>query len=105
MGEPQRTCAHVTKLVPKLSPTEECVDVPRRCAPGPSPTPGRSRSLLSRNGATFPLRSLVLPKLCICLMNSWGGSNFPTENYLYLALVHCTIKNLVYNKATANTSK
>ena len=25
--EPQRTCAHVTKLVPKLSPTEECVDV------------------------------------------------------------------------------
>jgi len=27
--EPQRTCAHVTKLVPKLSPTEECVDVPK----------------------------------------------------------------------------
>merc|ERR1712027_40931 len=27
--EPQRTCKHVTKLVPKLSPTEECVDVPK----------------------------------------------------------------------------
>jgi len=27
--EPQRTCAHVTKLVPKLEPTEECVDVPK----------------------------------------------------------------------------
>merc|ERR1712240_815875 len=27
--EPQRTCAHVAKLVPKLSPTEECVDVPK----------------------------------------------------------------------------
>jgi len=27
--EPQRTCGHVTKLVPKLEPTEECVDVPK----------------------------------------------------------------------------
>merc|ERR1712137_34070 len=27
--EPQRTCKHVTKLVPKLTPTEECVDVPK----------------------------------------------------------------------------
>merc|ERR1739846_263929 len=25
----QRTCKHVTKLVPKLSPVEECVDVPK----------------------------------------------------------------------------
>merc|ERR1712152_8430 len=28
--EPQRTCKHVTKLVPKLTPTEECVDVPKK---------------------------------------------------------------------------
>merc|ERR1712198_439007 len=27
--EPQRTCKHVTKLVPKLTPSEECVDVPK----------------------------------------------------------------------------
>jgi len=27
--EPQRTCKHVTKLVPKLEPSEECVDVPK----------------------------------------------------------------------------
>merc|ERR1712055_853516 len=27
--EPQRTCGHVTKLVPKLEPAEECVDVPK----------------------------------------------------------------------------
>merc|ERR1712198_453978 len=27
--EPQRTRQHVTKLVPKLEPTEECVDVPK----------------------------------------------------------------------------
>ena len=27
--EPQKTCSHVTKLVPKLEPKEECVDVPK----------------------------------------------------------------------------
>ena len=27
--EPQRTCNYVTKLVPKLSPKLECVDVPK----------------------------------------------------------------------------
>ena len=27
--EPQRTCNHVTKLVPKLEPKEECTDVPK----------------------------------------------------------------------------
>jgi len=33
--EPQRTCKHVTKLVPRLTPTEECVDVPKEvCARG-----------------------------------------------------------------------
>ena len=26
---PQRQCRHVTKLVPRLTPVEECVDVPR----------------------------------------------------------------------------
>merc|ERR1740137_298101 len=31
--EPLRTCKHVTKLVPKLEPTQECVDVPKEiCA-------------------------------------------------------------------------
>ena len=27
--EPQRTCKHVTKLVPKLEPKEECTDIPK----------------------------------------------------------------------------
>merc|ERR1711981_464022 len=27
--EPQRICKHVTKLVPLLKPTEECVDIPK----------------------------------------------------------------------------
>merc|ERR1712032_1482012 len=57
--EPQRTCKHVTKLVPKLEPTEECVDVPKEVCTRSRSTPGRSRSLLSRSGAMFPLRSLV----------------------------------------------
>ena len=31
--EPVRSCQHVTKLVPKLVPVEECVDVPKEiCA-------------------------------------------------------------------------
>jgi len=31
--EPLRTCKHITKLVPKLEPTQECVDVPKEiCA-------------------------------------------------------------------------
>ena len=31
--EPVRTCKHVTKLVPKLVPVEECADVPKEiCA-------------------------------------------------------------------------
>ncbi len=32
--EPQRTCAHVTKLVPRLEPSEECVDVPKEVTMG-----------------------------------------------------------------------
>jgi hypothetical protein len=27
--EPQRSCKHVTKLVPLLKPQEECVDIPK----------------------------------------------------------------------------
>ena len=27
--EPQRSCKHVTKLVPILKPAEECVDIPK----------------------------------------------------------------------------
>ena len=31
--EPLRTCKHITKLVPKLEPTQDCVDVPKEiCA-------------------------------------------------------------------------
>merc|ERR1712083_133969 len=53
--EPQRTCKHVTKLVPKLTPTEEGVDVPKEVCT-------RLRSQLSRNGAMCLLRSLAWPK-------------------------------------------
>ena len=41
---PQKTCKHVTKLVPKLQPSEECVDVPkevcqRKATPRKGPKP------------------------------------------------------------------
>merc|ERR1739838_656392 len=45
-----------------LSPRRNVLMSPRRSAPGPEPTQGRSRSQLSRNGATFHQRSLALPK-------------------------------------------
>ena len=32
--EPKSTCKHVTKLVPELEPTEECVDVPKEVCTG-----------------------------------------------------------------------
>ena len=32
--EPLRTCKHITKLVPKLMATQDCVDVPKEIAPG-----------------------------------------------------------------------
>jgi len=49
--EPQRTCKHVTKLVPKLTPTEECVDVPKEVC---------SRSRVNPHPVTKP----VVKKWC-----------------------------------------
>merc|ERR1712106_707807 len=45
-----------------LSPRRNVLMSLRRSAPGPEPTQGRSRSQLSRNGATFLQRNLALPK-------------------------------------------
>merc|ERR1739844_661786 len=64
--EPQRTCKHVTKLVPKLEPVEECVDVPKEVCTRSRTNPGRSRSPWSRNGAMCPQRNLGSPSLLRC---------------------------------------
>merc|ERR1712198_279353 len=40
---PQRKCSHVTKLVPKLTPVEECVDVPKEIC---QKTKGNPRTVL-----------------------------------------------------------
>merc|ERR1712106_225919 len=45
-----------------LSPRRNVLMSPRRSAPGPEPTQGRSRSQLSKNGATFLQRNLALLK-------------------------------------------
>merc|ERR1712080_463142 len=47
---------------PSWRPLRSALMSPRRSAPGLGPTPGLSRSLLSRSGATFLLRNLALPK-------------------------------------------
>merc|ERR1719186_180992 len=44
-------------MCPSLSPRKSASMSPRRSAPGPEPTQGRSRSQLSRNGATFHQRN------------------------------------------------
>merc|ERR1711981_75196 len=46
-------------LSPSSPPPRSVLMSPRRCAPGPEPTQGRSRSQLSRNGAMCLLRSLA----------------------------------------------
>merc|ERR1712098_434387 len=63
--EPQRTCKHVTKLVPKLEPTEECVDVPKEVCTRSRTNPRKVKKPVVKNGATSPLKSLVLPSLTL----------------------------------------
>merc|ERR1719481_189677 len=53
---------------------------PRRCAPGPGPTPGRSRNLWSRSGATFLLRNLVLLKRLIDTIGRTDSDMANNEN-------------------------
>merc|ERR1712126_720354 len=52
---------------PSWSPPRSVWMYPRRCAPGPGPTPGRSRNLWSRSGATFLLKNLASHK-CLSLI-------------------------------------
>merc|ERR1711872_350284 len=61
-GGSQNFFEHGQSWCPSLSPLRSVWMCPRRCAPGPSQTPERSRSLSSRNGAMSPLRSLAWPK-------------------------------------------
>ena len=39
--EPSKSCKHVTKLVPKLQPSEECVDVPKEICTRTNANPRR----------------------------------------------------------------
>ena len=41
--EPLRTCKHITKLVPKLEPTQDCVDVPKEICAMSKVNPRRKR--------------------------------------------------------------
>merc|ERR1719369_2010934 len=59
---PKRSASTSQSWCPCSSPLRSASTSPRRSAPGPAPTPGRSRSLLSRSGVTSPLPNLVLLK-------------------------------------------
>merc|ERR1711934_989945 len=52
--EPQRTCKHVTKLVPKLSPTEECVDVPKEVCTRSRTNPRKVRKPVVKKWCYIP---------------------------------------------------
>merc|ERR1711892_861996 len=52
--EPQRTCKHVTKLVPKLEPTEECVDVPKEVCTGSRTNPRKVKKPVVKKWCYVP---------------------------------------------------
>merc|ERR1712168_775396 len=59
---PRELVLMLPSLSPSLSLLRSVLMYPRRSAPDPEPTPERSRSLLSRNGAMSLLKSLDLLK-------------------------------------------
>merc|ERR1712128_311520 len=52
--EPQRTCKHVTKLVPKLEPKEECVDVPKEVCTRSRSNPRKVKKPVVKNWCYVP---------------------------------------------------
>merc|ERR1712168_92519 len=52
--EPQSTCKHVTKLVPKLSPPEECVDVPKEVCTRSRPNPRKVKKPVVKKWCYVP---------------------------------------------------
>jgi len=52
--EPQRSCSSVTKLVPKLSPTQECVDVPKEVCTRSKSNPRKVRKPIVKKWCYVP---------------------------------------------------
>lgn len=64
--EPQRTCKHVTKLVPKLDPTEECVDVPKEVCTRSQANPHTVKTPVIKKWCYVPARpSPREPRACL----------------------------------------
>merc|ERR1712126_118848 len=59
---PKRSASTSPNWCPCSSLLRSALTSPRRSAPGPAPTQGRSRSQLSRSGATCQLPSLAWPR-------------------------------------------
>merc|ERR1711974_547480 len=62
---PKRSASTSPSWCPCSSPLRSASTSPRRSAPGPAPTPGRSRSQWSRSGVMSLLPSLVWPNLAL----------------------------------------
>merc|ERR1712168_1602584 len=86
---PKRSASTSPSWCPCSSPLRSVLTSPRRSAPGPARTPGRSRSLSSRSGVTSPLPSLVLlkqPDNCHFTetnLITWANEK-STTNYTYI---------------------
>jgi len=52
--EPQISCKHVTKLVPKLEPTEECVDVPKEVCTRSNTSPRKVKKPVVKKWCYIP---------------------------------------------------
>ncbi len=63
--EPQRECRHVTKLVPRLKPTENCVDVPKEVCVRNRVNPRRVQKPVIKKWCYTPTRESGL--------NGFGG--------------------------------
>merc|ERR1711887_507043 len=78
---PKRSASTSPSWFPCSSPLRSASTSPRRSAPGPARTQGRSRSQLSRSGATSPLPSLALPNLSQALYVSLPTHETHTFNH------------------------
>ena len=60
--EPRRTCKHVTKLVPKLTPKLECTDVPKEVCTRARTNPTKRRRPVVKKWCYVPSEESGLSK-------------------------------------------
>ena len=81
---PKRSASTSPNWCPYSSLLRSALTSPRRSAPGPAPTQGRSRSQLSRSGATCQLLSPDLLKSTAALPVNLTKNIFVKDNLVFL---------------------